>query len=322
MRGSRAPDGAADDGDWPTVAASWRSEVETALIDRQGELPDEAVIAIISDVHAVAASLEAVLRSARMHGASQVWCLGDVVGRGPSPRLCLEMLASLGPCVVTHWLAGNHEREWLGRTEDQPPSDHDAASVIDAHRRELKSLFVGGEPPTYERWSWYGDASVQPTRADSVAYLVHGGAPMRDGGEAYTYTDDAATVGLLRSHAEDRTTGAARLLFAGHTHVPDAWRWHRGKPTQMHKSLYEEEVLDGECHYLNVGSSGGWPRIGDTRTAKPTYGLLRLGRGETTWRIVEVEADLEPERARMIELGYPEKIVGSLAGPGAAADRP
>ena len=58
---------------------------------------------VLSDIHGNLAALEAVLASAPPN--LPVWCLGDVVGYGPSPNECIERLRSLDPrCIV-----GNHD---------------------------------------------------------------------------------------------------------------------------------------------------------------------------------------------------------------------
>ena len=64
---------------------------------------------IISDVHSNATALRAVLEDA---GAfDRVWCLGDVVGYGPEPNECVQILKSLPNLTC---LLGNHDAAALG----------------------------------------------------------------------------------------------------------------------------------------------------------------------------------------------------------------
>jgi predicted phosphodiesterase len=44
------------------------------------------LVAVLSDIHGNRHALEAVLEHARAEGADELWCLGDVVGYGPTPR--------------------------------------------------------------------------------------------------------------------------------------------------------------------------------------------------------------------------------------------
>ncbi|MGC8880598.1 MAG: metallophosphoesterase family protein, partial [Anaerolineae bacterium] len=65
---------------------------------------------VLSDVHANLFALQAVLEHAKGH-YDQVWYLGDVVGYGPHPNECIELLAGL-PCLG---VAGNHDWAVLGK---------------------------------------------------------------------------------------------------------------------------------------------------------------------------------------------------------------
>ena len=70
-------------------------------------------IALISDVHSNLAALEAVLADARANGAQQYICAGDVVGFGPEPKACVDMVRGMCQVVVS----GNADRA-LGAGED------------------------------------------------------------------------------------------------------------------------------------------------------------------------------------------------------------
>jgi predicted phosphodiesterase len=49
--------------------------------------------AIISDIHGNLAAFQAVLNDINgMGGIERIWCLGDVVGYGPDPKECIELL--------------------------------------------------------------------------------------------------------------------------------------------------------------------------------------------------------------------------------------
>lgn len=48
-------------------------------------------VLVISDIHANQAALESVLAAASGR-YDALWCLGDVVGYGPRPNECIEVL--------------------------------------------------------------------------------------------------------------------------------------------------------------------------------------------------------------------------------------
>lgn len=67
---------------------------------------------IVADIHGNLEALEAVLR--RLEGeVDQLVCLGDIVGYGPNPNECCEILRKRKILSV----AGNHEKGTLGELE-------------------------------------------------------------------------------------------------------------------------------------------------------------------------------------------------------------
>lgn len=93
--------------------------------DEPGACPDGVRIAVVGDVHANLAALEAVVARVRAMGIHRGVVTGDLVGRGDRPDECIELVRALGwPCV-----RGNTDRfgpgvrgprsaagaEWLAR---------------------------------------------------------------------------------------------------------------------------------------------------------------------------------------------------------------
>ena len=66
---------------------------------------------IFSDVHANLEALEAVLDDAS--NVDEVWCLGDVVGYGPDPNGCVELIRSRPHRCI----AGNHDWATAGKLD-------------------------------------------------------------------------------------------------------------------------------------------------------------------------------------------------------------
>ncbi|GAI55502.1 unnamed protein product, partial [marine sediment metagenome] len=89
--------------------------------------------AIIADIHANLAAFTAVLDDIeRRGGVEEIWCLGDVVGYGPDPHQCLELLRQHKHICV----AGNHDWAAIGKI-DTSEFNPDAA---DACRWTAKQL--------------------------------------------------------------------------------------------------------------------------------------------------------------------------------------
>ena len=70
--------------------------------------------AIIADIHANLEAFTAVLGEIEHQGGvDEVWSLGDIVGYGPDPVPCIELLRRYNHVSV----AGNHDRAAIGKLE-------------------------------------------------------------------------------------------------------------------------------------------------------------------------------------------------------------
>jgi predicted phosphodiesterase len=68
-------------------------------------------VAVVSDVHANVPAMRTVLDDIRSHDVDEIWCLGDLTGRGGRPAECVSLAASRCDWV----LAGNHDLAVDGR---------------------------------------------------------------------------------------------------------------------------------------------------------------------------------------------------------------
>ena len=67
-------------------------------------------VAVISDIHANRHAFEATLDAVAASDASELWCLGDLVGYGAEPDACVELERE----HVAVCLAGNHDMAVTG----------------------------------------------------------------------------------------------------------------------------------------------------------------------------------------------------------------
>lgn len=73
------------------------------------------MVAVISDIHAHALDLQAVLKHIQDKGCDEIWCLGDFAsGAGDDPALCFDLVVE--NCSLI--LGGNHELMVAGRLFD------------------------------------------------------------------------------------------------------------------------------------------------------------------------------------------------------------
>ena len=74
-------------------------------------------VAIISDLHSNSEALEAVLEHIRAAGVERVYCLGDVVGYGPEPERCVDLVRERAQIC----LMGNHDEALFRDASDFNP---------------------------------------------------------------------------------------------------------------------------------------------------------------------------------------------------------
>jgi predicted phosphodiesterase len=68
--------------------------------------------AVLADIHSNLTALETVLMDIERSGKTdEIWCLGDIVGYGPDPHRCIEIIQNRCSACV----AGNHDWAAIGK---------------------------------------------------------------------------------------------------------------------------------------------------------------------------------------------------------------
>lgn len=70
-------------------------------------------IAIFSDIHGNLQALTAILKDIKENDIDKVYCLGDVIGIGPNPKECLDLIIE----NKVNMVLGNHELYYLKGTK-------------------------------------------------------------------------------------------------------------------------------------------------------------------------------------------------------------
>ena len=89
---------------------------------------------IIADIHSNLEAFTTVLEDInRRGGVDEVWCLGDVVGYGPDPHQCIQLL-----CQYDHvCVAGNHDWAAIGKIDTSDFNPDAAAACLNSHHHPL-----------------------------------------------------------------------------------------------------------------------------------------------------------------------------------------
>jgi len=238
-------------------------------------------IAVLSDIHANLAALEAVCSD--LPQVDQVWVLGDIVGYGPQPNEVIATLQAMGARSVL----GNHDGAAIGMVD---PSDFnpDARAAI-----EWTATVVDPNARAYL-------ASLPEVRRDGDLTAVHG-SPRDPIWEYIT----GPSVAAANFGAFD-----TRLCLFGHTHLPMVYRSVDGgiEPTP---GMPGETIAVGEARALINPGSVGQPRDG---LADAAYAILETG-GQPGGDAVEfrrVSYDVDRTQRQMLDVGLPGRLADRL----------
>lgn len=197
-------------------------------------------VAVVSDIHSNRQAFEAVLEAVADSDASELWCLGDIVGYGGDPDACVELVRR----HTAVCLAGNHDMAVAGELTLEDFSR--GASLAAQWTREVIAP---------ANLAFLSDLSPQG-REDSIG-LYH--ASPRD--PVWEYVLSALLAELCMDFQPDR------ICLMGHSHVSCSFVRHEGMVAtgEPHRDGVELDIARGEW-LLNPGSVGQ-PRDGDPRAA-------------------------------------------------------
>ena len=191
-------------------------------------------LAVLSDIHANLEALRAVLREADQRGADTVVCLGDVVGYGPDPEACIDLVRER--CDAT--VMGNHDAAVALETgADILPRDGQVAAAM--HRGLISA----------EQRAWLAGL---PLVAEGHGVTLAHASPDRPG--EWLRLD---SFGAIKAQFDAFETA---VCFIGHSH----------KPAVVSDAVGVTRVRPGHRYLINVGSVGQ-PRDQDPRAA---FGLF------------------------------------------------
>lgn len=227
--------------------------------------------AVLTDVHANALALEAVVDSLESRGIDSVVCLGDTVGYGADPGEAIAVIRQL--CDKT--VLGNHDSAAVSEGLEARFNQwaRDAIAWTRTRLTEDEVEFLRGLPMTATH---QGALLVHASPLDpgSWRYLIRG----RDASAAFAAFEE-------------------RLCLVGHSHEPVFFEC--GGTTTRVVPVGKLEMADDKRYIVNAGSVGQ-PRDGDPRAS---YAVVEPDAG--TVEIVRVPYDTERAGRRITAAGLP-----------------
>ncbi len=210
------------------------------------------MFAIISDIHGNLEALEAVLKEIDRRGIKEVYCLGDVIGYGASPRECLDLV--IERCAMC--VCGNHDHAVF-----YEPSNFN----VSAERACYWTRQVFEDEPNKSkrdrRWAFLGKL---PIRHEAKHLLMVHASPRRPVNE-YLFAEDVYTNPSKILANFERLELMHKACVVGHTHVPGVFLDdpYFDPPAELPEPNFYT-ITDDEKAILNIGSVGQ-PRDRDVR---------------------------------------------------------
>jgi len=253
-----------------------------ALISTPGIRRKTLHCAIISDIHGNLSALEAVLEDAG--AVDQIWCLGDVVGYGPEPNECIELLRARNALC----LPGNHDHAALDQL--------DLADFNTEARRAV--LWTRGQ--------------LTPENRDFLRALaerrVEGDFTCVHASPRHPIWEYVVSVAIARVNFAHFTT---RACFHGHTHVPIVFQLKADTSCQALLPSVEYPLRLGDAPgsrwMINPGSVGQ-PRDGDRRAS---YAILDTDQNLVEYR--RVLYPIEETQRKMQQHNLPPRLITRLS---------
>jgi len=230
-------------------------------------------ILVISDIHANLIALQAVLAHAGT--VDEIWCLGDLVGYGPQPNECIELIKSL---PNTKCLLGNHDAAAIGMIDLSTFNREAGISAIWTQHvlTETSLEFLRNLPEKL-------------VFEEAGATIVHG-SPRNP---VWEYLLDIFTA------SENLAYFDTHVCFAGHTHLPMAYIYSHSGFTELSSFRNGDSIQINRKSIFNPGSVGQ-PRDQDPRAAYAIFNPEKC-----TWEAHRVEYDIQKTQDKILQANLP-----------------
>jgi diadenosine tetraphosphatase ApaH/serine/threonine PP2A family protein phosphatase len=239
---------------------------------------------VLSDIHSNLEAFQAVLDDAGP--VDRLWCLGDVVGYGPDPNACVDLLRSKPHLCV----AGNHDWATLGKLDLRDFN-------VDAREANL--------------WN------REQLTADNLAFLEALPETIVEGDFTLAHGSPCEPIWEYIAHPSTAYDSFdcfdTPYCFVGHTHTPVIYRMDGdfGKEGENHTEPASDLTnglvpLGSERLIINPGSVGQ-PRDGDSRAG---YVLLDVEARTVVHR--RVPYPIGQTQEKMTGHGLPPRLVTRL----------
>jgi len=237
--------------------------------------------ALLADIHANLAAFTAVLTDIEHRGGVEgLWCLGDVVGYGPDPSQCIELLRQHNHvCIV-----GNHDLAAIGKL------DLDSFNPDAAYACRWTAPQLSTEDIQY--------LESLPTVIQKEDFTLVHGSPREPIWEYLLSVSSAK---------ENFAYFKSRFCLVGHSHVPLVFKQDEDGNCSFIPLLANIGQVLGKSRMIINPGGVGQPRDGDPRASYAIYDS-----DSQVVRLHRVPYDINATQIRMVEKNLPMRLVVRL----------
>ena len=240
---------------------------------------------LIADIHSNYHALVVALDVLDRADADKILCLGDIVGYGGEPELCMKAVRSRPEIDA---IAGNHDRQVIG-VRDHRMRETAVMALEWTHKK------VGDIDARYLRKLPQGKV------VDDEFVLVHGSLVDRD-----AYILSPAEI-RLNIEVFKRDFPGAKVCFFGHTHVPTLIGTRPGSVFLDIKETRTFKLSRKDIYLINPGS------VGQPRDKCPLASFAVFDVAKWSVTFIRKEYDVAGAQKAIREAGLPERFAERLA---------
>lgn len=233
----------------------------------------------MADIHSNLEALEAVLED--MGEVDEIWCLGDVVGYGPNPNECCEIIKER----ARYCILGNHDAGVLGKV------DLSWFNVFAAEAIRITQKILEEKSKNFLE-------TLPKIKKLREIILVHGS--IRDPIYEYIFETHEAEICFANF--------SRRFCFVGHTHYPVVFEKEKDNVLEIVPHFRKEVKLKKDGRYIINPGAVGKPRDGDWRASWGLFDDQNL-----TFEFRRVEYPIEKTQTKMEKLGLPRFLIERLS---------
>ncbi len=230
--------------------------------------------AVLSDIHGNLEALQAAFDYVDQHNIEKTYCLGDIVGYGPNPNECVELVRQR--CEVV--LMGNHDFAAL-----------DLANIDYFNTYARMATFWTREKLKEENKAYMKELPF--THQTDDVMMVHA-SPTNPSHWYYILSPHDA---LIEMHSFNQP-----ICLIGHSHVPVIFT-NNGMVRQSKFSFDPDQK-----YIVNVGS------VGQPRDGNPELCFIVVDDEQNTIEYVRKQYEMQETYRKIIRYGLPEFLAERL----------